>query len=378
MTPRHSFLGLAVLTLTAMPVCAGTWQEITEAARADVPGNAPTAPPAVPPLPDLPRVRLAALPGFEDDAAYLRSIAARLTELEIQARQAGDSMKQAESLLAAANLILARQLEPTCTRRLLHVDGNMDERGEPDLCSALDRADALIERAGAALKELQVREDQPVDRLQQITHRLQTLGAFATGLRAFLFPDKGPQAARDARRAASGLAPLREDTYQPVAAAASLWQACLRSLESDQEPALAALALALSDPVPESMPYAFFARLLRCRLLADRGHPAAALALLMQVEERCGEWLTTDKEREDAVRAAQLTGIQITADWHRRLNGSEAAPERKWCTERIQTLIGGSFGEGGNTVLRLTPAIPIIASPPDKDGASPDPTPGED
>ncbi|UCC32711.1 MAG: hypothetical protein JSU86_10590 [Phycisphaerales bacterium] len=378
MIPRQYFLSLAVLALTVMPVYAGTWQEITEAAQADVPGNAPTAPPAVPPLPDLPRVRLAALPGFEDDAEYLRSISGRVTELEVQARQAGDPMRQAEPLLAAANLILAQQLEPTCTRRLLHVDGNMDEPGEADLRSALDRADALIERAGAALKEPQVREDRPADRLQQITHRLQTLGAFAAALRAFLSPDKGPQAARDARRAASGLAPLREDRNQPVAAAASLWQACLRSLESDQGPALSVLDLALSDPVPESMPYAFFARLLRCRLLADRGHPATALALLMQVEERCSEWLATDKEREDAVRAAQLAEIQITADWYRRLNGSEASSERKWCAERIQTLIGDSFGEDGNTVLRLTPAIPIVASPPGEDSAAPDPTPDED
>ena len=378
MIPRQFFLDLAVLALTATPVRGGVWQEITEAGQADVPGTPEIVPAAVAPLPGLPQVRFAALPGFEDDAAYLRSIAARVTELEAYARRADSPIKQAESLLAAANLILARQLEPTCTRRLLYIDGDVDERGPANLRNALDRADALTEQAGAALKGLQVREDQAADRLGQITHRLQTLGAFAAALRAFLCPDKGPQAARDARRAASGLAPLREDKYQPVAAAASLWQACLRSLESDRGPALAALDLALSDPVPESMPYAFFARLLRCRLLAERGHPAVALALLMQVEERCGEWLTTDNERLDAMRAAQLARIQLTADWYRSLDRSKAAAERKWCREHIQTVIGDGFGDDGNTVLRLTPAIPIIASVPDKVDASSEPTPEED
>jgi len=375
MIPRQYVLSLVVLALAAMPLCAGVWQEITDEVQVDAPGTPKTVPATVPPLPDSPQVRLRPMPSFDDDAAYLRSIAARVTELEAQAGEADNPTKQAESALAAANLILAHQLEPTCTRRLLHVDGNVDEHGEADLRSALGRADGLIERAGAALKELHNREDQPADGLQESTHRLETLVAFAAGLRAFLSPEKGPEAARDTRRAASGLAPLREDRNQPVAAAASLWQACLRSLESDQGPALAVLDLALSDPVPESMPYAFFARLLRCRLLADRGHPAAALALLMQIEERCNEWLTTDTERGDAVRAAQLIRIQIMADWYSRLTGSNAASERKWCAERIQALISEGFGEDGNTVLRLAPAIPIIASPPDEGGAAPDPAP---
>ncbi len=378
MIPRQYVLSLVVLALAAMPVCAGMWQEITDEVQVDVPGTPKTVPAAVPPLPDSPQVRLRPMPGFEDDAAYLRSIAARVTELEAQAGEAGNPMKQAESALAAANLILAHQLEPTCTRKLLHVNGNVDEHGEADLRGALGRADGLIERAGAALKELHNREDQPADGLQESTHRLETLAAFAAGLRAFLSPEKGAEAVRSARRAASGLAPLREDRNQPVASAASLWQACLRNLESDQGPALAALDLALSDPVPESMPYAFFARLLRCRLLTDRGHPAAALALLMQIEERCNEWLTTDTERGDALRSAQLVRIQIMADWYGRLTGSNAASERKWCAESIQTLISEDFGEDGNTVLRLTPAIPIIASPPDEDGAAPDPAPEGD
>jgi len=155
--PRQYVLSPVVLVLAALPLYAGVWQEITDAAQVDVPDTPKTAPAAVPPLPDSPQVRLRPMPGFEDDVAYLRSIAARATELEAQAGEADNPMKQAESALAAANLILAHQLEPTCTRKLLHINGNVDERGGADLRGALDRADALIERAGSAVKEVQVR-----------------------------------------------------------------------------------------------------------------------------------------------------------------------------------------------------------------------------
>jgi hypothetical protein len=123
------------------------------------------------------------------------------------------------------------------------------------------------------------------------------------------------------------------------------------------------------------MPYAFFARLLRCRLIAARGGPATALALLMQIEERCDEWFTGDKEREEAVRAARLVRIQILVDWHDSLDSSGSASERQWCVERIKVLVDEHFGDNNGPVLRLTPAIPLLAQPPEEKPQSPEKAP---
>ena len=323
------------------------------------------APAVASPLPDMPRVRLAPMPGFDDDAAYIRSIAARVSELTALAEKADDPIRRVGFLLAAANLILAHQLEPGCTNRLLHIRGDQDELDRAALRSALNRADALMTQADTALREMQDRGDLPASQLQESSHRLEMLQALSSGLHAYLLPGESAEAARKSRRAASRLSPLLEEKSRTVVAAATLWQACLRGRESNPAPALSVLGPALADPPPESMPYAFFARLLRCRLIAARGGPATALALLMQIQERCDEWFSSDKEREEAARAAQLLRIQILADWHDRLGPSGGASEQQWCVERIKALIDDHFGDDSKTVLRLTPAIPLLARPPE-------------
>ncbi len=194
--------------------------------------------------------------------------------------------------------------------------------------------------------------------------RLQTLRAFATGLRAYLLSGADEDGARDLRRAVSLLAPLLEDRRRSVAAAANLWQACLRSRSSQPARALSTLDPALADPPADSMPHAYFARLLRCRLVASGGGAAAALALLMQMEERCNDWLTSERERDDATRAAQFIRLQVMADWYHQLPETDGNHLRRWCADRITELINERFAQNGDTVLRLTPVIPIIARPP--------------
>ncbi len=335
-------------------------------------------------LPDPPQMRLARMPGFDDDAAYMRSIADRASELSALASQADKPAKRIDLLLAAANLILARQLEPACSTALLQIVDEGNVWKEAELRSALDRADTLIEQAFAAMideaftaiEELREQEGPPADRLDELTRRIETLRAFASGLRAYLLPGDGAEAGRVTRRAASRLSPLLEDQSRPVAAAATLWQACLRSRESDPTRALSLLDLALAKPREQALPYAFFARLQRCRIIADRGGSASALALLLQIEERCDDWLTSDADRANAARASQLVQLQILIDWHTRLeSSSEHDAERKWCADRISALREAAFDGDDNTVLRLTPAIPIVARPPDLDDPMPEATP---
>lgn len=359
--------GAIALALTA-------W--VQPVAAQDVEKPAGTAAPAVAEatatMPAMPRVRLAPMPGFDDETAYVRSMSDRPAALADLAQKTDLAGARVELWISAANLILAYQIEPNCTRRVLHLADGENELDVAALTEALDRADGFLAQAGVEIDDLARGEDAPDEKLTQWRHESSTLKAFSAALRAYLIPAEKGEADRAARRAASGLSPLREDSNRQVAAAASFWQACLRSRESDFGPALSALDLALADLRPESMPYVFFARLLRCRLVGDRGSPATALALLLQFEERSREWIEDETARADAVRTTRLVCLQTLARWFDRLSAEDATAERRWCVERMKTIIGESFNEEvtggeGATVLRLTPSVPLVAVVPERD-----------
>lgn len=391
MMHTNRFWNAVMIALAGTGLCAA----MTREPERNKPGETP-APPVVLQeedlhLPGLPPVRLAAIPGFDDDPAYMRSIAIRAEELAVRAGQSTDDLaRRTDLLLAAANLILAHELEPPCIRRLLGIADEKGAQGGKECRAALDRSDGLLAKAEASIKELRggthdlpnagkpvhagtpVYAGKPGDGwLEESSERLETLQAFSLAFRAYLVPVGGKEAAREARRAASRLAPLLEHPSRAVAAAARLWQACLRHRDEDPARALSALEFALVDPSPESMPYAFFGRLLRCRSLAKHGGFAAALALLMQIEERCTDWLADSEGTEDAMRAAQLVRMQIMADWHRHLSGAQRVSQRRWCVEHIATLSQEAFGDAGDVVLRLSRAIPIVAPIPELKPPSP-------
>lgn len=366
MIMRWLFGTIAVaLTVCVQPVAAQYVEK---------PGN--TAEPALAEsaakLPAMPLVRLAPMPGFQDETAYVRSISDRQAALADLARKTDLAGARVELWISAANLILSHQIEPSCTWRVLQLAGGESELNAAALAEALDRADGFLTQAGAELDELARREDAPDEKLTQWRYESSTLRAFSAALRAYLIPDEEGEADRASRRAASGLSPLREDSNRQVAAAASFWQACLRSSEPDPEPALLALDPALADLRPESMPYAFFARLLRCRLVGDRGSPATALALLFQFEERTRDWIEDEPARASAVRATRVVCLQMLARWFNQLSAENAAAERHWCIERMQAIIDESFsdeatGTEGATVLRLAPSVPLLAGIPELD-----------
>ena len=326
-------------------------------------------------LPEPPLLRLAPIAGFDDDVSYRRTIAGRVAELVEAAEHADDAALRANLLLAAANEILAYQIEPACTRTILGIaqDAPGAVLNDPEVNAALDRADELLGRVKSTLQETPPAEPSaPEDpKLAERIRRASALQAFAQAQRAYLSRTDQPEAARHARRAASDLSVVLEDSDERVAAAAVLWQALLRGREADPTPALSALELALSDPSTKAKPFAFFSCLLRCRLLAARGGSAASLAILLQIEERCGEWFASEADRADARRTCVLLRTHILRGWFERLQPTTQADERQWCAARIQQLVEGYFA-GGGSVLRLSPAIPILAPPPDADLPTPD------
>jgi len=313
-------------------------------------------------------VRLATVAGFADDAAFLDSITSRFTALQQQAEEATDATRKTEFLLAAANLILAEQLEPLCSRKILRL-------GEPPpgddalvAARALDRAEALLAEADTFLLANQENppvQSPPPDPAKDLDRIAVTLKAFTQALRAYLVTEVDGDSSRTARRAASGLSIIVEDDNPQIAAAAAFWQACLRATEPDQSPALDILDRVIVDLPDDAQRFGFFSRLLRCRLVAARGGSSAALALLMQVEERVEDWFNADLDRADAGRSCAWIRLQTLNDWRDRMDLNSQGDERAWCKSRIDTLRAERFSDpSGTTVLRLNHAIPIVARPP--------------
>ena len=317
-------------------------------------------------VPPPPTVRLAPVSGATDDDARRRAMTERAGELERRAGESTEREAKAALLLAAANIRLSNELEPAYSRRILGLD---DTDASPDaILAVVDRCDALLESAGA---ELRTGGDaaEPSDARRTLSYQLSQLTAFASALRAYLIDPDDESGAQDARRAALGLSPLLEEDDRTVSEAATFWQACLRSRESDPGPTLARLDLAVADLPPRSLPYSFFGRLLRCETLAAHGDNATALALLMQIEERCIDWWPDQKQRDDALRAIALKRLRVLRRWHDQLDESTRARERAWCARRMTELIAERFTGGDDpvaddTVARLYPAIPILVSPP--------------
>jgi hypothetical protein len=258
-------------------------------------------------------------------------------------------------------------LEPACTSRLLRISDEQVPVVADEVRAALARADDLLAEAEQAMEK-----DAPNDeKWKRWRGRVDVLRAFAESQRAFLVPADGSEASQDARRAASRLSILLEHENPQVTAAAALWQAALRSGEPDPSPALSLLEPALWDLPRKRLPFAYYGRLLRCRLLARQGGYATSLALLARVEDRCMEWFSDDEERDNAVRTANLVAWQVLRAWYDHLTDPTDEPERIWCAQRMQKLSAEAFGETGRTIFRLNPAVPIFTAPPNAADPSP-------
>ena len=340
----------------ALVICAATMCPVYAGQAAE---PAPVAEPEAVSLPALPEVRLATIDDTPDEGTYARNMSARAHELAEQAKAAAAPEQQAMLRLSAVNLILAHEIEPDCSRRFYGLPS-----GTPveDTAAALDRADVMLKDVGAQLTSMEGDDPAP-EWLASARDRHSVLSGFAVGLREYLLPADPSDAARGARQAASALAVLLEDGREPVAAAAALWHAALRARERGDFDTLSLLPLPLSQPKRPSLPYGFFSRMLRCRLVAERGGHATALALLTQMEERIDEWFGAEVERNDARRALAWLQLEALRAWHGVLSDGRDSEARDWVARRAETLTRERFAEGPAALMRISPAIPLIALP---------------
>lgn len=275
-------------------------------------------------------------------------------------------------LLSGANLLLARELEPICSRMVMRIPSAGEAEESAAAHDIIRHAEEWLGRAAELLKEA-ASPDAPSDAaLDRAKRQHELLKAFCDALRAYVIPEPSEDlAANSARQAASRLSVCLEDADLRISASASLWNALLRGRDSDPARVISLLDPPLADPPEAALPYAFFARLYRCRLTAAQGGFPAALGLLIQMEDRCEEWFKEDGARADALRAVAWTQMQIAKDWWDKLADPSEDAARKWCEQRIAALTQDRFASEPRTVLRLQWAIPIIAEPPPAPPAPP-------
>ncbi len=369
MVHSHTSLSHAVwLILLSAVVSAAPADRLALADEAHKPSTDMTAAKAplkheVQPVAQLSDIALAPVEGYTDEAAYQQSQLRFTHELAEQAQQSDNPTKQAELWLLAANLTLAHSLEPACTRQLLRLPVNRQVEVDKSVSQMLDAADEYLRNASNMLSKVKGKEPGgDADWLAKTARKVQVLKAFAAALRAILLFDEIEDVTRAMRSAASDLAIWMEDDDVQIAAAAVLWHAALRGHESRLTPAMQVLPLATEELQRRNQPFAFFSRLLRCVVLADHARYAASLALLTKLEDRCEGWFTSDVDRADALRAISVVQIEVLSLWREHLSKPAQSRSRTWCDEKISELLTERFPQPSRTVLRLRPAIPLIAS----------------
>lgn len=324
-----------------------------------------------PGFPEMPKVGLAESKNAEsqqdDHAGYWSR---RVTGLIEAAERAGRTLDTARFELAAANLILGRQLEPVTSAMVAGIS-KPDEGNRQKIEESLELAEKLISKADALLaaepnhvgndanddkpaNDVEKDEKPEVDRAQ-LLHASETLRSFLNGLRAFLLTESD-QAAR--RRAASALAPLLEDSDKKVSAAAKLWQALLRGSEADPSAALKILDAPMASPGAETWPFGLYAKVIRCRFQGMQGSWSAALVMLTHLEEQLDDWVPEASHRGDARRLFAWMRLEVLRRWHEALP-AESQTEQAWCARETEETIKSYFSVE-MSVLRLEPAIPLL------------------
>lgn len=305
-----------------------------------------------------PKVRLAPQ-GPQDeldfDAWYQRDRSRISARVEV----AGSSLEKAEAHCAAANHLLSHGLARSATCRLLQIppEGNASCGSPTD--SDLDAVDAHLQ---SALQLLTTDGggnglvDSARDERQLLQGKHDALSAFAFALRIVL---TGEADSETRRAAASKLAPLRESDHAGTAAAAGLWQAMIRSSDADKGPAESILGNPAAANRLGALPYAYFAKLLRARLIDEQGSPAAAIAVLYHVDDRTGEWFPPEQD-EKYRNACRWVRLQVLRRWQDRLAGPEREMERQWCKERIDELLLDLSGDA--EVAAMSPTIPLLVT----------------
>lgn len=341
----------------------------THLRAADPPSPEPDAPAAEAiagpvELPAMPAVRLAVPDPYTDEQSYLAAKRAEVDGFVALVEQTDDPLEQCRHRLSAANIILSYLVEPWCSAKLLRIEEFAPPSDLDEVRKTFAEVNRLLRRVDETLVQLVKANETPDPMVSGFRHALETLDAFREAIRIYLLSDvTNEDSVSPTRRAASRLSAWLEEDDERIRMTATFWQACLRERVSKPKRVRQLLGPVLADAPVAAVHAALFSRLLSCRIVAKSEGYVTSLALLTQLEARCDRWFISEVDEYDASRAIALVEMQVAADWYRRLADSKDDTVLTWCVERIKTLTEQHFGGEALTVLRMSPAVPILELP---------------
>ncbi len=271
--------------------------------------------------------------------------------------RAAGPVEKAAAHLALANRLVAEPTRAAATRWLV----GWEASGDRELIARL--AGQAVAEIDTARKLLEAKpSDDQSRRHGDVSFDLDLLEPFVKLFALIAAEPEDEGAGRKIEEAALALAFARESDDPVISSGALLWQSFALKLAGRRERALVALPEALTEVKPGT--YDFYCRLLRCRLLAEEGHYAASMALLLQIGGSIEKWYRSTDEKQNMARE-RLVGIvelfAVARPWHQHLReqGSDAAAIRlEALVDDIQKDLFS--GDPPHRVDRLRHAIPLI------------------
>ncbi len=263
--------------------------------------------------------------------------------------------------LLAANRLLAFDLQPCASRLLL---GIPEEEDYPKAREVIAQVTLYLEQASGKLGELDSQSGLDEYKRYRYGVQLETLQAFSKALRELWLQASIPdeQRRKNIADATVALGVILESDDPAIVRAATLWQAYLFASIDKLQRALDLLPTALK-PVPEGKPVSFYARVLRCRYIAQLHEDCAvSVSLLLRMKSRCGLWFEDEERAQTAQQVVKLITRRLCEDSLARAN-----PDRKefneWCAG-VASRIDGEFSEicksGPVELLSLGSPVPMI------------------
>jgi len=251
----------------------------------------------------------------------LAALVARLAAQRVEAARAGAPAAS----VGAAEFILVRQIEPALSRELLEMASDADRR------FVQQRTAVAGELLHSANKKLADADDDEAD--EALRERIALARVYIALYQAIMTPPQpatsgtttsGPAVnERDDRilAACRGLATYLDSPQPAVASSARFWQSVGYRRAGRPDRTLQVLPRATAPP--QMLPHDFFARVERCRALADRGQLISASAMLLEIGRRIDDWLP-GPDRDPAQSVVRTLRAGILDAWAAKL----ASPER--------------------------------------------------
>lgn len=233
--------------------------------------------------------------------------------------------------LAAADCVINQQASPVLSTLL---SGREFDRVALGKSSAL--AIELVDKAAGDLDEAGLSDD---DKYAQ-QDKLDRLHAFAEMFSALSRKPGDEDAAQRLTDASIGLAMYADDPDEKVVEAAKLWQAVAYRAAGKPDRALQVLRPVLAAPAARNI--GLYARIERCRALADRGDHAAAIALALRLTSRVDAWFEgLDRDqRQRATNSLRWLRVRLLKDWSAKLKKDGHEERAAAADEDARVLLG--------------------------------------